>query len=102
MLYLMDFEIENEAAAFVEIWLNQHAGHYKLAAAENQIAMRRFAAEMATRKLCHDHASADHCVSGQWHATTKRKFSIPFTRTAHRQRENINPQELHFGDKQIL
>jgi len=29
MLYLMDSEIENEAAAFVEIWLNQHAGHYK-------------------------------------------------------------------------
>ena len=31
---------------------------------------------------------ADNGVGEQCHAATKRKFSIPFTRTAHRQREN--------------
>ena len=30
------------------------------------------------------HASTDHCTGGQCHAATKRIFSIPFTRTAHR------------------
>ena len=37
------------------------------------------------RKTHAGHASTDH---GQCHAAAKRKFSIPFTRTAHRQREN--------------
>ena len=40
------------------------------------------------RKTHAGHASADHCAGGQCHAATKRRFSIPFTRTAHRQREN--------------
>lgn len=28
----MDAEIENEAAAFVELWVNQYDAHYKVAA----------------------------------------------------------------------
>ena len=40
------------------------------------------------RKTHAGHASADRCVGGQCHAATKRRFSIPFTRTAHCQREN--------------
>ena len=40
------------------------------------------------RKTHAGHASADHGIGGQCHAATKRRFSIPFTRTAHRQRKN--------------
>ncbi len=46
-----------------------------------------------SRKTRAGHASTDHCAGEQCHAATKRRFSIPFTRTAHRQCENDDSKQ---------